>query len=149
MLSDLFLVDTSAWIFALRKDFLPVIKNRVEYLLKENAIFTTGMVKLELLGGTKSENEFQRLKSRLNALDSVECDAALWEEASKLAFDLRREGITVPYTDILVASCALKISATLVHSDAHFDLIHKHSELKVESFVKQVNKAVSIPKTAK
>jgi predicted nucleic acid-binding protein len=143
MLSDLFLVDTSAWIFALRKDFLPVIKDRIETLLKDNAIFITGMVKLELLGGTKSENEFQRLKSRLNALDSVECDAALWEEAYKLAFDLRRKGITVPNTDILIASCALKIGATLVHSDAHFDLIHKHSELKVESFVKEAEKAIA------
>ena len=101
------------------------------------------MVKLELLGGTKSESEFQRLKSRLDALDSVESDSALWGKAAKVAFDLRRKGITVPYTDILVASCALKIGATLVHSDVHFDLIHKHSNLKVESFVKQVKKAIS------
>jgi len=144
MLTDLFLVDTSAWIFALRKNFIPVIKDRIEYLLKENAIFTTGMVKLELLGGTKSESEFQRLKSRLDALDSVESDSALWENAAKLAFDLRRKGITVPYTDILVAACALKLDATLVHSDAHFDMIHKHSELKVESFVKEVEKAISV-----
>ena len=143
MLSDLFLVDTSAWIFALRKVFLSVIKDRIEYLLIENAIFTTGMVKLELLGGTKSENEFQRLKSRLDALDSVKCDSGLWEDAYDLAFSLRRKGITVPYTDILIASCALKIGAILVHSDIHFDMIKKHSELKVESFVKQVNKAIS------
>ena len=143
MLSDIFLVDTSAWIFALRKDFLSIIKDRIEYLLKENAIFTTGMVKLELLGGTKSENEFQRLKSRLEALDAVECDAELWDEAYKLAFDLRRKGITVPCTDILIASCALKIGATLVHSDAHFDLIQQHSDLKVESFVKDVNERLS------
>jgi predicted nucleic acid-binding protein len=138
MLSELFLVDTSAWIFALRKDFLPVIKDRIEYLLKENVIFTTGMVKLELLGGTKSENEFHRLKSRLDALESVKCDSGLWEDAYNLAFGLRRKGITVPYTDILISSCALKIGATLVHSDAHFDLIHKHSDLEVESFVNEI-----------
>ena len=143
MLSDLFLVDTSAWIFALRKDFLPAIKDRIDDLLGENAIFTTGMVKLELLGGTKTEDEFERLKSRLDALDSVNCDSQLWQEACQLAFDLRRKGITVPYTDILIASCALKIGAILVHSDIHFDMIKKHSELKVESFVKQVNKAIS------
>jgi len=43
----------------------------------------------------------------------------------------------------LVDTSALKIGATLVHSDAHFDLIQKHSDLKVESFVKEVEKAIS------
>ena len=79
MPSELFLVDTSAWILALRKDFLPVVKDRIEHLLKENAIVTIGLVKLELLGGAKTEKEFQRLKSRLDALDTVECDLLLWQ----------------------------------------------------------------------
>ena len=135
MPSELFLVDTSAWILALRKDFLPVVKDRIENLLKENAIVTIGLVKLELLGGTKTEKEFQRLKSRLGALDTVECDISLWQDAVDLAFRLRREGVKVPYTDILIAAGALKIQATVVHVDAHFDLLHKFSGLKVESFV--------------
>ncbi len=42
MLNNIFLVDTSAWIFALRRDYLPVVKDRMDYLLKENAIITTG-----------------------------------------------------------------------------------------------------------
>ena len=140
MPNELLLVDTSAWILALRKDFVPVVKDRIEFLLKENSIATTGMVKLELLGGTKTEEEFQRLKARLDALYSVECNPPLWEKAHSLAFKLRRKGITVPYTDILIASCALKIEATIVHVDAHFDLMEKPAELKVESYVKEVKK---------
>ena len=135
MPSDLFLVDTSAWILSLRKEFLPVLKDRIEHLLKENAIVTIGLVKLELLGGTKTEKEFQRLKSRLDALDTVECDLLLWQKAVDLAFKLRRKGVIVPYTDILIAAGALKIKATVIHVDAHFDLIHKPAGLKVESFV--------------
>ena len=135
MPSKLFLVDTSAWILALRKDFLPVVKDRIEQLLKENSIVTIGLVKLELLGGTKTKKEFLRLKSRLDALDTVECDLLLWQEAADLAFKLRRKKITVPYTDILIAAGALKIKATVIHIDAHFDLIHKPAGLKVESFV--------------
>jgi predicted nucleic acid-binding protein len=140
MLDDLFLVDTSAWILALRKDFLPDVKDRVEYLLKENAIITTGMIKLELLGGTKREEEFQRLKSRLDALDTVETNISLWENSYGLAFKLRREGITVPYTDILIASSALMTDAIVVHADSHFDLISSHVALQVESFVKATKK---------
>ena len=76
MPNNLFLVDTSAWLFALRKDFIPVVKDRIDHLLKENAIITTGIIKLEILGGTKTQKEFQRLKTRLDALDIVETDTA-------------------------------------------------------------------------
>ncbi len=41
MPNNLFLVDTSAWILALRKDFQADVKDRIEYLLKENAIIQT------------------------------------------------------------------------------------------------------------
>lgn len=140
MLNKLFLVDTSAWILALRKDFLPVVKDRIAYLLKENIIITSGMVKLELLGGTKQEKEFQRLKARLDALDMVETNTSLWEKSYDLAFRLRRKGITVPYTDILIAASALVIDATVVHADSHFDLIQTQVGLKVESFVKIAKK---------
>jgi hypothetical protein len=141
MLDDLFLVDTSAWILALRKDFLPDVKDRVEYLLKENSIITTGMIKLEILGATKRENEFQRLKLRLDALDMVETNTSLWENSYGLAFKLRRKGITVPYTDILIASSALMTDAIVVHADSHFDLISSHVALQVESFVKNTKKS--------
>ena len=135
MSNNIFLVDTSAWILSLRKDFSPEVKKRIDYLLKENTIITTGMVKLEILGGTKTESDFRRLKRRLNALDSVDLDTSLWERAYDLAFMLRRKGITVPYTDILIAACALKTGSTVVHADAHFDLMADHINLKVESFL--------------
>ena len=136
MPNNLFLVDTSAWILALRKDFLPGVKDRIAYLLKENAIITSGMIKLELLGGTRAEKEFQRLKTRLDALEMVKTDTSLWEKAYDLAFRLRRKGITVPYTDILIAASAIVAAATVVHADSHFDLMGPHCGLKVESFVK-------------
>jgi len=137
-MSDPFLVDTSAWLLALRKNFLPIAKDRIDYLLKEDLVISTGMVKLELLGGTKTEIEFQRLKARLDALDTVETDMQLWARAYELAFNLRRRGVTIPYTDILIAACALHANAIILHADAHFDLISKHFELKVESFTREV-----------
>jgi hypothetical protein len=138
MTNNLFLVDTSAWLLALRKNFLPKVKDRIDHLLKEDVVITTGIVKLEILGGTKTEREFQRLKTRLNALDAVETDVELWDRAYGLAFKLRRKGVTLPYTDILIAACALNARAIILHADAHFDLISKHIELKVESFVEAV-----------
>ena len=118
MPGSLFLVDTSAWLLALRKDFLPVVKDRIDHLLREDAIVTTGIVKLEIFGGTKTEKEFQRLKNRFDALYAVEIDSLLWEEAYRLAFKLRGKGVTVPCTEILVAACAIKVEAVVVHADA-------------------------------
>lgn len=133
MQNSCFLVDSSVWIFALRKQFIPAIKERVDSLLKECEIMTNGMIKLELLGGTKSKQEFQRLKNRLDALDTIDINTRLWEEAYSLSFKLRRKGLTVPYTDILTAACAINAKAILVHADAHFDLMAEHTDLKVES----------------
>ena len=140
MPNNLFLVDTSVWILALRKDFLPEVKDHIAYLLKENAIIISGMIKLELLGGTKEKKEFERLKIRLDALKSVETNTSLWENACELAFSLRLKGITVPYTDILIAASASVEDATIVHADSHFDLIAQHSDIKVQSFVEAARK---------
>ena len=85
-----FLIDTSAWIGALRKDGHPQVKARVAALLKHQEVYTCGMIKLELLGGTRSEKEFSRLKARLSAFASIPSDEDLWEVASKTAFHLRR-----------------------------------------------------------
>ena len=138
MPSKLFLLDTSAWLLALRKDGIQEVRERVDLLLKEDRIVTTGIVKLEILGGTRTEKEFQRLKSRLDVFYAVETDTYLLEEAYQLAFNLRRKGITVPCTDILVAASAMKAKAVVVHADAHFDIMSKHTELGVESFVRTV-----------
>ena len=138
MTTDRFLIDTSAWLLALTPTFLPAVKERIDHLLKEDVVIITGMVKLELLGGTKTKSEFQRLKARLDALDTVETDMQLWVRAYELAFNLRRRGVTIPYTDILIAACALHANAVVLHADAHFDLIGKHFELKVESLIQEV-----------
>ncbi len=132
------LVDTSAWIFALKKNpFLP-LKNRIDLLLREDLVVSFGMIRLELLGGTKTKKEFNRLKSRLEAFYEISTDAILWGVASQLAFKLHRKSLTIPYTDILIACAALESKAVLLHADAHFDLLAKHTELKVESFLSLV-----------
>ncbi len=134
------LIDTSVWLFALRKEFIPDIRARVENLLKDNLVFTTGIINLELLSGAKTDSEYQRLKTRLMTLDDIITDEILWDKASALAFNLRRKGITVPHTDILIATCAMSEGCVLLHADNHFDIIARHTDLVVESFVNIVSK---------
>jgi len=135
MLNKSILIDTSVWLFALRKDYIPEIKDRVAILLKENPVFTTGIINLEILSGTKSRSEYQRLKNRLEALEKIRTDEAVWDMACDLGYKLRRKGLTIPHTDILIAACALSEECVLLHADNHFDLIAKNVNLKVESYV--------------
>ena len=137
-MSNIFLVDTSAWIFALRKNYAPAIKDRIGHLLRHSVILTLGMIKLELLTGAKTQEEFKRLKSRLDALEEVPSDRSLWESACQLGFTLKRKGVTVPPTDIFIASAAMAYGATLVHADRHFDMICKNTNLKVESLISKI-----------
>lgn len=104
-------------------------------MLMESDVAINGMIELALLGGVKTDKEYERLKSRLDALYYIETDRSLWDYASKLAIQLKRKGVNVPYDDILIAASAMQEKAILVHADAHFDAISKNSELKVESLL--------------
>jgi predicted nucleic acid-binding protein len=144
MLRDsLVLIDTSAWILALRKSPLASVKDEVEHLLVENRVAIAPMIRLELLGGTKSSSEFNRLKSRLDALHRIPANEANWELATQLSFKLRQQGKVIPYTDILIGAAAILANALLLHADRHFDLMAEDTNLNVRSLI-----SIVIPKRA-
>ena len=135
MLNNLVLIDTSVWILALRKSPSPLVKDEVEHLLAENRVAIVPMIRLELLGGTKSLSEFNRLKSRLDALHQIPTNEANWELATQLSFKLRQQGKVIPYTDILIGAAAIITSCLLLHADRHFDLMAEGTKLSVRSLV--------------
>ena len=107
---------------------MPAIMNRVAIL---------PMIHLELLGGTKSTGEFERLKSRLDALHQIPADEANWEIAAELSFKLGQQGKTIPYTDILIGSAAIVANALLLHADRHFDLMAEDTDLRARSLASE------------
>jgi len=141
MNNNLVLIDTSVWIFALSKNFLPEIKQRVDTLLKENRVAICSMVKLELLGGTRTKKEFERLKSRLDSLYEIKINDNVWHKAAEMAFSLRRKGVTIPYTDILISASALSERALILHADEHFNLIAKNFGLSIKSLIDVIKRS--------
>ena len=140
MSNNLVLIDTSVWILALRKSPSPMVKDEVEHLLAENRVAIAPMICLELLGGTKSVNEFNRLKSRLDALHQIPANEANWEVATQLSFKLRQQGKVIPYTDILIGAAAIISSCLLLHADRHFDLMAEDTGLNVRSLISILGK---------
>jgi predicted nucleic acid-binding protein len=136
--TNLVLIDTSVWIPFLRKSSPRAVKNEVDLLLAEDRAAIFPMIRLELLGGTKSTKEFERLGSRLGALHQIPADETNWEMAAELAFKLRQRGKAIPYTDILISSAAILANVLLLHADRHFDLMVEHTDLRVKSLVSVV-----------
>lgn len=133
-MASLWLVDTSAWIFALRsRPFLP-IQQRVDELLAEERVLLAGMVELELLAGTRTEREFRELKDLLNGLPKVETHEADWAAAALMAFRLRRAGYTVPSTEVLLACQARRAKAGILHADRDFTVLCRHFHMEQEDF---------------
>ncbi len=136
MKNDLFLVDTSVWI-----EVLPLrrgsesLRQRVDGLIAEDRVATTGMVLLELLGGARSEDEYKRLRSMVSALHVLGVREDTWEDASWLAFQTRRKGLTIPFTDLLIATVAARSNAVVLHRDRHFDILAPHLSVQIESYV--------------
>ena len=140
MSNNLVLIDTSVWITFLRKSPPPVVRDEVEHLLAENRVAIFPMIRLELLGGTKSLNDFNRLKSRLYALHQIPASEANWEVATQLSFKLRQQGKVIPYTDILIGVAAIITNCLLLHADRHFDLMAENTNLNVRSLISILEK---------
>jgi hypothetical protein len=117
------LIDTSAWILALREGGPARGRDEIDRLIAGNRAATTGIIKLELLAGTRTEKEYKELKQDLESLVQLEVTSKTWESASYLAYGLRRKGITVPSADVLIVAIAAENGCNLIHADHHFDLI--------------------------
>ena len=87
MRNELFLVDTSIWL-----EVLPPgrgshpLRERIDELLAADLVATTGIVRLVLLGGTRSQEEWEQLNDMLSALHNLEATEETWQEAARMGF---------------------------------------------------------------
>jgi len=117
------LVDTSAWVEALRKNGDPEVSAQVSAVLEDGHAVTCRMVLLELWNGTGSDRDRRTIQKLEDTLDALEIDDRTWQRAAALARTCRAAGHTIPAADLLIAACATEHGAVLLHCDAHFDTI--------------------------
>ena len=94
---------------------------------------------LELLSGARDKKHYTALLEEFSALRQFPINEDIWTTSYQQAFSLRRRGVTVPNTDMLIATVAQENRLTLLHADHHFDLIASETDLKVESWVESVS----------
>lgn len=125
------LVDTSAWIAALRPSGPKEAKEKIEILLGEDCVAISGIIKLELLSGARTEKEYRELLEDLESLHYIPTDEEVWRCSYRLSRDIKKEGLSIPATDLLIASVAITAGCEIMHLDKHFTLLARHSPLQI------------------
>lgn len=124
--------DTSAWIEFLRATSSPVDSTLTELLGQGADIATTEVVVMEVLSGAISGTHASELRSQLLALPLLRLRGlADYEQAALIHRSCRSAGVTVNLADCLVAVPAIRAGARLLHCDADFEAIARHTDLEI------------------
>lgn len=115
------LVDTSAWVEALRTDGDERVRHEVGLAVEDGVAVFCDLVLLELWIGARGDAERRYLAALERELDCLPTTPEVWHRSRDLARRCRRAGVTVPATDLLIASCAAHHGVALLHRDRHFD----------------------------
>jgi len=115
------LVDTTVWIEFFRAR--SKIGDHLEMLLMENAVSTCGVVMFEVLQGIKSEGEKNKILGVLASLPYIEMTIKLWHRAADLSILLKKNGVNLPLSDILIAAIAAENYLSVYTLDNHFKQI--------------------------
>lgn len=135
VLSDLVLIDTSAWICHFSRRNFQSIKQAVSYLLDENRAAITGPVITELIQGCRTNKEKQLLEDMMSGIHYLPVKDKHWHKTADLSFDLRRKEITVATIDALIGTVAMEYGCRLLHNDTDFDLIAKYEKLMIYNLI--------------
>jgi predicted nucleic acid-binding protein len=118
------LVDSSVWIEALRLKGRLEVKVALEGLLEEYEATWCGPVKLEVLGGARSQDR-KRLMAYFECIPYRSFNDLHWEFARECAWRMRDNGLTLPWNDILIGSLSIKWGCRLYAVDSDFDAMAK------------------------
>ncbi len=125
------LVDTSAWVEYLRGTGSAVNGRLRELIADDEPLAVTEVVVMEVLAGATDgarRDSLRRLLYRFEFLPVGEL--ATYEDAAELYGRCRSEGETPrQMTDCLIAAVAIRAGAELLHRDADFEVIARHSTL--------------------
>lgn len=115
------LPDTSIWVEYLRRGASGPA-GELDALLERDSVLICGPVLAELLAGSPLERR-EELWLALGSLPWADLDHAAWRQVGELAGELRRTGVTVALTDLVIAVACVRAEATLWTTDRDFERI--------------------------
>ena len=121
-MSTKIIADTSVWIEFFRDENSPV-STHLKHLLRSGQVALTGMILAEILQGIKSPREARLVRVNLESLPFIEIYKKIWQQAGEISATLRRKGLTIPLSDIIIASAAITEGYEVYTIDPHFEKI--------------------------
>ena len=115
------LIDTTVWIEYFRT--CSKTGDALEALIKEGSVWLCGIVLLEILQGVKTAEEKSKISEILSDLPYIEMSKSLWQSASEISASLRKNGLNIPLSDILIAAIAIRNKSPVFTLDKHFEQI--------------------------
>jgi hypothetical protein len=125
------LIDSSAWLEFFKPSGKPLFKEIITGLIMEQVIVIPGIIRVEILRGSRSHQEYEMLDKTLGGVRYLSVSEAFWSRLSLFNYDLSRAGVNVPLPDAYIALLAIENGVELLHYDRHFDLIAGKTKLKV------------------
>lgn len=117
----MWLVDSSKFIDWMRGGKSPT--RILQPFLMAGQIKTCGIVRVEVIRGAIKQAVREELTALFDVIPEIPLSSAICKRTTDLAWALDRKGQILPVSDLLIASCALHASASVVTVDPHFDSI--------------------------
>ena len=114
------LIDTCAWIDFLRSK-KGILGDYVESAIETDQALLCGPVVTELLQGAKGMREKEQLELLFSGVETLDVTKNDWVKAGLRLQTLRKNGITLPVTDALIATIASRNSVPVLTIDKHFE----------------------------
>lgn len=124
------LVDSSAWIEFLRDTGSPACREVDRLLARKIAV--TDPIVMEVLAGARDDQHLRDLRGLLGRAVLVPTISSDYVAAASIHRSRRAQGATVRrLVDCLIAAVAIRAGLSLLHQDADFDTIARHSPLRI------------------
>src|SRR5207244_162057 len=95
-------------------------KRELDALIDLDRLVLVGVVLAELIQGCRTAKEAEAMTSRLAGLRFIETAFSTWRRAGEVSFGLRRKGITLPLSDLVIAALAVEHRLDVYSLDPHF-----------------------------
>jgi predicted nucleic acid-binding protein len=126
------LADTSAWVEFLRRTG-SAVNEQMRQALRAGELAVCDPVRMEVLAGARSDRHLSELQRLLATPTQLSTRQADYDLAAELFRTCRRRGETVrKLTDCLIATVAVRDGIAVLHADADFATLARHTALQVE-----------------
>lgn len=114
------LVDASVLI-----DFLRTKDAKLDSLFRTLPVCVCGVSRAEVLAGSRSSTDRQRLSRFLATFMQVAIADRTWDMVGQTLASLYASGVTVPFPDAVIATLGLENGAEVWARDPHFVMMRK------------------------